>query len=133
MVARDSQRFETVDDLPAEPSLGFDGTTGKAVHRHQRRVLRFAQRRRVRKTMRLMHLKAHMLVLGRNPEGSHKRSVNRIDDRGLFLARPLAADFNERPRHGVLFRIGPAMLSARDRAMHPISLPSAHRQKSETL
>ena len=78
--------------------------------------------------MRLMHLKAHMLVLGRNPEGSHKRSVNRIDDRGLFLVRPLAADFDERPRHGVPFRIGRAMLSARDRVMHPISLPSAHRQ-----
>src|SRR4029077_8519520 len=73
MIARDSQRFKAVDDLPVEPSLGFDGATGKAVHRHQRRVLRFGQRRRMRKTMRLMHLKAHMLVLGRNPEGSHKR------------------------------------------------------------
>jgi hypothetical protein len=79
------------------------------------------------RTMRLIHLKAHMLVLGRNPEGSHQRSVNRIDDRGLFLARPLAADFDERPGHGVPFRIGRAMLSARDRVMHPISLPSAHR------
>ena len=126
MVARDSQRFKAVDDLPVEPSLGFDGATGKAVQRHQRRLLRFGQRRRVRKTMRLMHLKAHMLVLGRNPEGSHKRSVNRIDERGLFLARPLAADLDERPRHGVPFRIGRAMLSARDRVMHPISLPSAH-------
>jgi hypothetical protein len=70
MVARDPQRFEAVDDLPAEPSLGSGGATGKAVHRHQRRVLRFGQRRRVCKTMRLMHLKAHVLVLGRNPEGS---------------------------------------------------------------
>ncbi len=87
MVARDSQRFKAVDDLPVEPSLGFDGATGKAVHLHQRRVLRFGERRRVRKTMRLMHLKAHMLVLGRNPEGSHKRSVNRIDERGLSLPR----------------------------------------------
>jgi hypothetical protein len=77
--------------------------------------------------MRLMHLKAHMLVLGRNPEGSYERGVNRIDDRGLFLARPLAADFDERPRRGVPFRIGRAMLSSRDRVMHPISLPSAHR------
>jgi hypothetical protein len=56
--------------------------------------------------------------------------VNRIDERGLFLARPLAADLDERPRHGVPFRIGRAMLSARDRVMHPISLPSAHRLRA---
>jgi hypothetical protein len=33
MVARDSQRFEALDDLSVEPSLGFDGATG-AVHHY---------------------------------------------------------------------------------------------------
>lgn len=62
MVARDSQPFEAVDDLPVEPPLGVDGAIGEAVHRHQRRILRFGQLRRVRKTMRLMHLKADAVL-----------------------------------------------------------------------
>lgn len=41
--------------------------------------------------MRLMHLEAYVLVLRRNLECGDKRTVIGIDDRGLLLARRVAA------------------------------------------
>jgi len=124
MVARDAQRFEPLDDLSVEPPLGAGRAPGEAVHRHQRRVLGLGQPRRRREAVRLMHQQPHMLVLPRNLERRHQRRVHRVDDRGLFRTRPLTADLDEHPGHGVPLHDGRAVLSARDRPMHSDFWPS---------